>query len=138
MEQKAQTRLSGMSLERMREMGTYTLDQYFTELAKESLIQGYKEGVGAAAAAIGTQVLLLGVPLTLRVGAAICAGALGNEIVEVGAEKLREVMAGPNEHGQKDAQAHVEGISKFFLHPWEFGQDLEEDGVKNLFEYARS
>ncbi|KAG4271555.1 hypothetical protein FPRO04_10846 [Fusarium proliferatum] len=133
MEQKAQAPLPGMSLEVMRQLGTYTLDQYITELAKESLFQGYKEGVGAATTAIQTKILLLGIPLPLRVGAVIVADAVGDKIADGGVENLREWMAGPNEHAQKDAQDHVEAISNFFDNPRAFGQELGENAVKSFF-----
>ncbi|KAF5723683.1 hypothetical protein FMUND_1617 [Fusarium mundagurra] len=88
MEHEAQKPLPGMSLERMRELETYTLDQYITELAKESLIAVYKKGVGAATCTIATQIALLAIPLPARAALVMFTGVVGNEIAEVGAEKF--------------------------------------------------
>ncbi|KAF5617829.1 insecticidal toxin complex [Fusarium tjaetaba] len=85
---EVQKPLPGMSLERMRELETYTLDQYITELAKETLIAVYKKGVGAATCTIATQIALLAIPLPARAALVMFTGVVGNELAEVGANKF--------------------------------------------------
>ncbi|KAF5966171.1 SpvB-domain-containing protein [Fusarium bulbicola] len=138
MEHEAQKPLPGMSLERMRELETYTIDQYITELAKESLIAVYQKGVGAATCTIATQIALLAIPLPARAALAMFTGVVGNEIAEVGADKFREWQSGPNEFAQRDAQRHVELISKALGDPRGLGQEWGDNGVKDAVQYWRS
>lgn len=137
MEHEAQKPLPGMSLERMRELEMYTLDQYFTELAKEGLIEGYKKGVGATTCAIATENARLAIPLPARAALAMFTGVVGNETVEVGVGKFREWQAGPNEFAGRDAQRHVELFSKVLGDPRGLGQEWGENGVKDAVQYWR-
>ncbi|KAF5636143.1 hypothetical protein F52700_5457 [Fusarium sp. NRRL 52700] len=128
MQQEAQSPLPGMRSDVMKEMGLYRVDQYVTELAKEGLIQGGKELAGYGAAAIGTGVLGLSKSTPIGVMANIGFGLL----VDAVGDKIREYTAGTNEYAQKDAQAHVEGISALLHGPQQFAQELGAYAVNSF------
>ncbi|KAF5982997.1 insecticidal toxin complex [Fusarium coicis] len=128
----AQRPLGRMSPELMREMGVYDIKQYHNELAKEGVIQVGKGLVGYGAALLITQISPR-LPAPLRFGLGIFIGLVGDEIANAGAERFRKRTAGPNEYAQEHAQKHAEAFMKFWNSPREFGRELGENAVKDLF-----